>query len=63
MQSKDFFTPKEAAEYLGLSVRTFYAKYVRKSPKGGPPIRRLGRNIIRIPKNKFVTWANDGTGG
>lgn len=53
-----FFTPKEAAAYIGINPRTFYP-WLRK--KGGPPVRRFGR-IIRIPKEKFIKWANAGTG-
>lgn len=60
--SKNFFTPKEAADYIGVSLLTFY-QYARKpQSKGGPPVRRFGRNCIRLPKDKFIKWANAGTG-
>ena len=59
--SKNFLTPKEAADYVGVSLNTFY-KWLRKSrKKGGPPVRRFGQNCYRLPRDKFIAWANDGT--
>ena len=56
-----FYTPKEAAAYLRVSMLTFY-KYLRKPrSKGGPPVRRFGRNCIRLPREQFIKWAKAGT--
>ena len=55
--TKNFFTPKEAADFIGVSLTTFY-KYLRKPPsKGGPPVRRFGRNFLRLPRDQFLKWA------
>ena len=55
--TKNFFTPKEAAAFIGVSLTTFY-KYMRKAPsKGGPPVKKFGRNFIRLPRKQFITWA------
>ncbi|MFA5897706.1 MAG: helix-turn-helix domain-containing protein [Hyphomicrobium sp.] len=60
--SKNFFTPKEAADYIGVSTNTFY-KWLRKpQTRGGPPVRKFGLNCYRLPKEKFIKWANAGTG-
>lgn len=62
ISAKNFFTPKEAADYINVSLVTFYG-YLRKAPaRGGPPVRRFGRNCIRLPRDKFIKWANAGTG-
>ena len=56
-RTKNFFTPKEAADYLGVSMTTFY-QYLKKSPaRGGPPVRRFGRNFVRLPREQFLEWA------
>ena len=58
----NFYTPKEGAAYMRVSMLTFY-KYLKKPrKKGGPPVRRFGRNCIRLPKEKFIAWANNGNG-
>ena len=58
VNSKNFFTPKEAANYVGVSTNTFY-KWLRRK-RGGPPCRRFGQNCYRLPKEKFIAWANAG---
>lgn len=58
--SRNFFTIKEACDYIGVNRSTFY-RFIRKK-KDGPPIRRFGPNCIRLPKEKFIKWANAGTG-
>lgn len=56
-----FLTPKQAADYIGISVRTFYPWLSKPRSKGGPPVRRFGRNVIRLPREQFIRWANAGT--
>jgi len=60
-----FWTPKEAADYLEISVFTLY-EYIRpQNPKSSraklrtstPPFRRLSRNVIRFPITEFKAWA------
>ena len=52
-----FYTVKEVASLLGISITTAYEYVHAKSKKGGLPVKRFGRNCIRIPKDKFNTWA------
>jgi excisionase family DNA binding protein len=60
VKTANFLTPKEAAAYLSVNPRTFYNWL--KIKKKGIPCRRLGPNCIRIPKAKFIAWANAETG-
>jgi len=54
--AKPFFTIKEAADYIGVSYKTF-GRYLKRSPdKGGPPRRRITSQCIRIPTEQFVAW-------
>lgn len=62
-----FWKPKQAAQYLGISVNTLYY-YVRPQKKKyknaprligpRPPFRRLSRNVIRFPIEAFKQWAD-----
>lgn len=61
-RSKNFFTPKEAADYVGVSVNTFYAWMHSPRMKDRPPVRKFGSNCYRLPKDRFIKWANAGTG-
>lgn len=54
--SDNFWTPKEAAAYIKVNLRTFY-KWLRNKKKK-VPCRRFGPNCIRIPKDKFIKWAD-----
>ena len=58
-KTTNFLTPKEAAAYLSVNPRTFYNWL--KIKKKGIPCRRFGPNCIRIPRVKFLAWANGGT--
>ena len=60
-----FWTPKQAADYLEISVFTLY-EYIRPKRRNShraklrtstPPFRRLGRNVIRFPIVEFKAWA------
>lgn len=54
-----FYTVKEVAQILGVSYATAY-DYVSKKLRSGNnplPVVRLGKHIIRIPKDKFNKWA------
>lgn len=56
-----FLTPKEAAAYLGVVVRTIYRWSRKPTAKGGLPLRNFGSKkhpCYRIPKDKFIEWAN-----
>lgn len=60
--SRSFIAPKEAAAYLGINIRTLY-KYMRKPiAKGGLPHRKISATCYRIPRDKFIEWANPKTG-
>ena len=60
--SRNFIAPKEAAAYLGINIRTLY-KFMRKPlAKGGLPHRKISTTCYRIPRDKFIKWANAGTG-
>ena len=55
--SKHFITIKEAAAYVGVNENTFY-QWAQKPPsKGGPPVRRFGKNCLRLPRDQFLHWA------
>jgi excisionase family DNA binding protein len=56
--SKYFFTPKEAAAYIGVDRKTFYNWLKKPSTKNGPPKRRLGKHCTRIPIEEFIEWVN-----
>lgn len=59
---REFITPKEAAAFLGLNIRTVY-KFMRKPlSRGGLPHKKLSSTCYRIPRDKFMKWANAGTG-
>jgi len=58
---REFLTPKEAAAYIGVSIITFYSWMKKPSKKGGPPVRRFGKNCYRLPRDKFIEWANGNT--
>jgi len=53
----NFYTPKEAATLLQVSVATMYRYATRKPEKGGPPVKRLSKKCIRFPKPAFDRWA------
>jgi predicted DNA-binding transcriptional regulator AlpA len=55
---KQFFTVKEVADYIGVSLKTAYDYAKIPMTKGGPPVRRFGKNCIRFPREKFIEWAN-----
>jgi hypothetical protein len=60
-----FWTSKEAANHLQVSVESLYAycKGNKTSPGKAkligspPPFRRFGRNCIRFPIAEFIQWA------
>ncbi len=67
---KRFWSAKEAAAYLSVTVPTLYhwlktgteneSKKSNKPPKllgPPPPFRRFGRKCIRFPIEEFVKWA------
>lgn len=56
---ENFITPKEASAYLSVNHRTFLNWLKNKKKK--IPHRRLGVTCIRIPRDKFIKWANAGT--
>ena len=59
MQANNFFTPKEAAAYLGITRITLYRYFKRPPSKGGPPRQKFpGSHLWKIPKDKFIKWAN-----
>ena len=60
-RNKNFFTPKEAAAYIGVSLTTFYGWLKKPPKKGGPPVRRFGPMCLRLPREKFIEWANGST--
>ena len=57
MAQSAFYTIKEAAAILGVSRTTIYGYTRKRGHKNALPIRRFGRNCIRIPKEQFHKWA------
>ena len=60
LHAKNFFTPKEAADYIGVSTNTFYKWLREPKKKDRPPCRKFGLNCYRLPRDKFIAWANAG---
>jgi hypothetical protein len=64
---KNFWTVKDAARYLGVSVETIYGwvspeskSRPAKIPGPLPPIYRFGkRHAIRIPIKEFLVWVEN----
>ncbi|MBU7587906.1 MAG: helix-turn-helix domain-containing protein [Sphingopyxis terrae] len=50
---QDFFTVKEAAAHVGLSVHTLNAYRISGD---GPPYFKLGR-LVRYDRNQLEAWA------
>ena len=53
-----FLTAKEAADYLRITVNTFY---IWSRQKGGPPMYKLrsgprNKPRLRVPKDKLMKW-------
>jgi excisionase family DNA binding protein len=59
--SRTFITPKEAAAYMGVNIRTIYKFMKKPAAKGGLPYKKLSTTCYRIPREKFIKWANEGT--
>ena len=55
--SKQFFTLKEAAAYVGINTKTFY-RWTKRSRKDRPPIIKLSPNCVRVPVEDFIKWIN-----
>jgi hypothetical protein len=63
---KSYWTVKEAARYLSVNYITFYSWITVQHKKrhvkllgNPPPVRRFGRNCIRIPIDEFKEWAEN----
>lgn len=64
-KDKRFWSAKEAASYLMVSVQTLYAwcngpkRKWRESKLIGPkpPYRKFGRNVYRFPIVEFKQWS------
>jgi hypothetical protein len=57
--SRDWFTAKEAADYIGVTTTTLYS-YI-KLRKNRPPVFRLAgkpKGVLRFPRKDFIQWAN-----
>ena len=57
---QQFITVKDAAIFLGCSIDLIY-DYIKEKPPEGIPvkiIKRQKRIVYRIPKNKFLKWAD-----
>ncbi len=49
----DFLTPREVADILRIGENSAYS-LLKKAPF---PVLRISRQIIRIPREPFMTWA------
>jgi predicted DNA-binding transcriptional regulator AlpA len=49
----EFLTIKQGAAIVGMNQRWLYD---RIGKKGGPPYKRRGR-YIKLPREKFIVWA------
>ena len=55
--SKQFFTLKEAAAYVGVTRKTLYL-WTKRPRKDRPPIIKLSPNCVRVPVEDFIKWIN-----
>lgn len=56
-------TAKEAAAYLEVHYRTFLEYLKIPVSKGGPPRKKIpGTHLLKIPRIKFIKWADAETG-
>lgn len=53
----DFYTLKEVASILRVSMTTIYGYTRRRDRKQRLPIHRFGPNCIRVPRKEFMQWA------
>lgn len=60
-KNKEFLTPKEAADYIGVHLNTFYC-WIRERKKDGPPVRKFSSTCYRLPRDRFLEWANGKNG-
>lgn len=51
----DFFTPRELADALKVSLHTVYGWNRDESPTAGPAYIRIGRHI-RYPRASVLEW-------
>jgi len=56
-QDPEFYTLKEVATLLRVSMTTIYGYTRKRSRKDRLPTQRFGRNCIRVPRNEFLKWA------
>jgi excisionase family DNA binding protein len=53
----DWFTAKEAAEHIGVHLKTLY-RYIRRK-RNRPPFRRFSeQGRYRFPREQFIEWAD-----
>jgi excisionase family DNA binding protein len=57
---RTWFTAKEAADHIGVHLKTLYG-YIRRK-RNRPPFRRIGDlGRYRFPKDQFIEWADGPT--
>jgi excisionase family DNA binding protein len=55
MSERLFITIKEAAAVIGVHPVTMW-RWIKGRHRNCPPYRRLGRRMIRIPRDEFDRW-------
>lgn len=53
----EFYTLKEVASKLRVSMTTIYGYTRRRNHKARLPIKRFGPNCIRVPRDAFIKWS------
>lgn len=53
----EFYTLKEVASKLRVSMTTIYGYTRRRNRKDRLPVKRFGPNCIRVPRVEFLKWA------
>jgi predicted DNA-binding transcriptional regulator AlpA len=56
---RQFFAAKEAANIIGVSVKTLWAWSKRRDKKKRPPVRKFGHRTLRFPVKEFLEWAKN----
>jgi predicted DNA-binding transcriptional regulator AlpA len=60
---RQFFAAKEAANIIGVSVRTLWSWSKRRDKNKRPPVRKFGHRTLRFPVKEFLEWAKNQPSG
>ena len=56
---RQFFAAKEAANIIGVNVKTLWAWSRHRNKSKRPPVRKFGHRCLRYPVKEFLEWAKN----